>query len=73
MPYITSFERLALVETLQEVILEALSLRFGTLPQGLVDALNQVDDVARLKQLHRSSVTTVSLEEFQSLLSQSAE
>jgi len=73
MPYITSFERLTQVETLQEVILEALSLRFGTLPPGLVDALSQLDDVARLKQLHRGSVTTTSLEEFQSLLSQNAE
>jgi len=40
-------------------------LRFNELPASVVEKLNQLDDVVRLKQLHLQSVTSQSLEEFQ--------
>jgi len=43
-------------------------LRFNELPASVVEKLNQLDDVVRLKQLHLQSVTAQSLEEFQRLL-----
>ncbi len=82
MPYITSFERLAKEEgaregaregaitTLQAVIVETLALRFTTVPAGLVESLNRVDDVMVLRELNRQAVTATSLEQFQQVLEQ---
>jgi len=72
MPYITSVERLAREEgelaTLQEVIVNILKLRFDEAPQDLVEQLNEINDVTRLKQLYPQAVVTQSLDEFQQLL-----
>jgi hypothetical protein len=61
MPYATSFERL----TRQEDIIDILEIRFGEVPNELVDAINQVEDADLLKTLHRRAVTIESLFDFQ--------
>lgn len=76
MPYITSVERLAKEEgakegvalARREVILETLTLRFTTVPAVLAEQLNQVDEMAVLRELQRQAVIASSLEQFQQLL-----
>lgn len=72
MPYITSVERLAReegeLETLQEVIVNILKLRFNEVPQPLVERLHEINDVTHLKQIYPQAVLTQSLGEFQQSL-----
>jgi predicted transposase YdaD len=49
---------------LQEGILEALEIRFGQIPAGLREAVTAVDDLARLRCLHKASIQASSLEDF---------
>ncbi|GFE71940.1 transposase [Chroococcus sp. FPU101] len=78
MPYVTSVERLARQEGLDEGILQkgredvidVLTIRFSDVPPSLVEAINQIEDPSVLKTLHRQAVTIGSLVEFQNNLSQ---
>jgi predicted transposase YdaD len=51
-------------EGLQEAILETLSIRFGSTPTGLVEAIRNVEDEKLLRSLHRASLQVDSLEAF---------
>ena len=52
----------------QEAVLAYLEIRFGPVPQGLVEAMGQVADPARLEFLQRASFTCASIEEFATAL-----
>jgi hypothetical protein len=45
---------------------DVLQVRFGEVPSGLLEVLGQVQDLARLTELHRRAVGCTSLEEFAS-------
>jgi hypothetical protein len=69
MQYVTSIERLAreegIIEKGREDVIDVLQIRFGELPNELVDKVNQVEDVTQLKMILNRAVTTNSLSEFQ--------
>ena len=64
MPYVTSVERLAKAEGLQEALLDALEARFGEVPYQLREAIGHVHDEARLRRLHRQAVLIERLDDF---------
>ena len=68
MPYVTSFERIGMEKGLQQMVLEALDERFGTLPETLSDAIDQIQDQEQLRLLLRQAIRSASLAEFQSIL-----
>jgi len=72
MPYITSIERLGIergsLESKRESIIEVLEIRFADVPSELTAALNQIEDLEFLKQLHKRAVTVASVEELQQLI-----
>ncbi len=82
MPYITSVERMGIekgklqgklegiLQKGRETVIDALEIRFENVPSDLVDAINQIEDPAILKTLHRQAITLSSLSEFQSYLKQ---
>ena len=59
--------------TARESVLEALDTRFEAVPTEVADLINQIEDKAQLKHLHRQAITVASLEEFQQLLLQDIE
>ena len=59
--------------TARESVLELLEIRFEAVPEELVDAINQIEDKAQLKDLHRQAITVESIEAFQQLLSPESE
>jgi hypothetical protein len=76
MKYITNMERRGLekgvqigqIRSQQESVLAVLETRFGEVPYPLREAVTTMDDLARLKQWHRSAIQLPSLEEFQTRL-----
>ncbi|MBD2002218.1 MULTISPECIES: hypothetical protein [Cyanophyceae] len=68
MPYLTIFEEDAMVQVTREYILEVLETRFETVPQGLSDRINEIDDLALLKSLHKRAITVASVEEFEQVI-----
>jgi hypothetical protein len=80
MPYITSVERLARQEGLQqgisqgmaegiiqqrrEDVLEVLEVRFQEVPTEVIQKINQIEDPALLKTLHRQAIALGSVEQF---------
>lgn len=72
MPYITSVERLARIEGLvqkgREDVIEVLEVRFETLPNELIERINQIEDLELLKTLLRQGITIGSVADFQGLL-----
>ena len=64
MPYVTSMERLAKAEALQEALLDALEARFGEVSYQLREAVGHVHDETRLRQLLRSAVVVEKLDDF---------
>jgi hypothetical protein len=52
----------------QEAVLSNLQIRFGPVPHGLVEAMRQVTDSARLESLQRTSLACASIEEFAAAL-----
>jgi hypothetical protein len=74
MPYITNIERMGIEKGIlqkgRETVIDALEIRFENVPSALVDAINQIEDPAILKTLHRQAITLGSLSEFQSYLNQ---
>jgi hypothetical protein len=49
-------------------LIEVLETRFENVSQTIKEAVNQIEDVARLKQLHKQAITVASLIEFEQLL-----
>jgi hypothetical protein len=59
------------VQTTRENILDLLEIRFGTVSDRVTNALTGMDNLARLKALHRQAVLADSLTEFEMVLVQS--
>ncbi|MDJ0517121.1 MAG: hypothetical protein QNJ74_12995 [Trichodesmium sp. MO_231.B1] len=55
-------------ETYRQNILDLLERRFNSLPETLVKAVNEIDDLALLKQLHLETITVISVSEFEELI-----
>lgn len=68
MPYITGFERDGMVKNARESVIEVLETRFEVVPKELSDRLNQIKNIALLKQLHKQSITIGSVDEFQQMI-----
>ena len=72
MPYLTSIERSALergeIKKSREDILEVLQIRFNSVPESLINLVNEINDQQILKDLLRQAVITVSLTEFEAFL-----
>jgi hypothetical protein len=49
---------------LQDGVLFALELRFGNVPEGLAEAVRQVREEEKLRDLHRAAIREGSLEAF---------
>ncbi|MCT7956096.1 transposase [Laspinema palackyanum] len=56
------------LQTQRENILDLLQVRFGEVPQSLVEAVNRLEDISTLKQLHRQTISVGSIAEFEQLL-----
>ena len=73
MKYVTTIERRATekgiekgsVQAVTEVLVEALTLRFQSIPQELLVEIQKISDLTRLKALHRQAIIAQSLEEFE--------
>ena len=70
MPYITSFERDAKLETTREDVIDILETRFSSVPDTLRNSILAIDDLALLKRLHKRAITVNSVQEFEELLTQ---
>jgi hypothetical protein len=52
------------VVALQESVIEVLGVRFGAVPDVLMESLRRIADESRLRDLHRASLRCESIEEF---------
>ena len=72
MPLVTNIERRAIEktrkETQKENIIKLVQVRFGDIPQSLLENINQIDDISLLEQLLLSTIRVSSLEEFAQLV-----
>jgi hypothetical protein len=72
MPLVTNIERRAIEETRKETqkenIIKFVQVRFGDIPQSLLENINQIDDISLLEQLLLSTISVSSLEEFTQLV-----
>ncbi|MCT7960642.1 transposase [Laspinema sp. D1] len=59
------------LQTQRENILDLLQVRFGEVPQSLLEAVNGLEDITTLKQLLRQTISVGSLSEFEQLLDSS--
>ncbi|MFQ4144434.1 transposase [Chlorogloeopsis sp. ULAP02] len=70
MTYITSIERIGRAQAIQESIAEVLEARFNQVPPGLIEQVNKIYELDKLKQLLRRASITESISEFGQQLSQ---
>ena len=72
MPLVTNIERRAIERTRKETrkqdITKLVQVRFGDIPQSLLENINQIDDISLLEQLLLSTIRVSSLEEFAQLV-----
>jgi hypothetical protein len=68
MPLLSNIERRAIKRTRQQDIIKLLQVRFGHIPENLVENINKLDEQALLEQLLVSTITVNSVEEFQQLI-----
>jgi hypothetical protein len=80
MRYVTSIERLAKAEGIEQGIeqgilqnardsvIEVLETRFGEVPSSIVEVVNQIEESAVLKTLHKRAIAIPSVAEFEQLL-----
>jgi hypothetical protein len=61
-PYISSWERMAIQETLRANIIEIPEIRFGALPPGIAEILDEIIDAEVLRELRRQAVKGASLD-----------
>ncbi|MDY7004673.1 MAG: hypothetical protein SWX82_12115 [Cyanobacteriota bacterium] len=54
--------------TCRQNILDLLEKRFNSLPETLIKAINEINDLALLKQLHLETITVSSVAEFEDLI-----
>ena len=53
-----------LIASKQQDIVEALEIRFGTVPEGLREEIDLIGDPAKLTSLHRAAILCVDIESF---------
>ncbi|MBD1893486.1 transposase [Coleofasciculus sp. FACHB-129] len=74
MPFITPIERRGIrkgiVQNSRENVIEVLETRFETVPSSIAESINNIEDLAVLKQLLKRAITVSSLEEFQQAIAQ---
>ena len=68
MPVLSRMELRGIVKNARESVIEVLETRFEDVPQPIREAINQLEDISRLKQLMKQAITITSLVEFQQLL-----
>ncbi len=76
MRYVTSIERLAkeegieegIVQNARENVIEVLETRFGEVPNSIVEAINEINEPSLLKTLLKSAIAIPSTTEFQQVL-----
>jgi hypothetical protein len=68
MPFITGIERRGMLKNQRENVIDVLQTRFGEVPADFIAAINDLDEISVLKELHREAVTINSLEEFEQIL-----
>lgn len=68
MPFITSFEMDGMIQGARKSVIIVLETRFESIPEALREAINQIEDLAQLKQFLKSAVRVNSLENFEQLL-----
>ncbi|WP_071884363.1 hypothetical protein [Oscillatoria acuminata] len=76
MPFMSQFEEIAqekgiergTVQNQRENTLAVLEVRFGDVPPEVVEAVNGIEDIPTLKQLHRQAIAIGSVAQFQELL-----
>ncbi|MFN7384438.1 MAG: hypothetical protein ACK5RY_20285 [Dolichospermum sp.] len=68
MPLVTNIERRAIERTRKQDIIKLLQVRFGDIPQSLLENINQIDDTSFLEQIFVSTISVNSLEEFAQLV-----
>ena len=72
MPLVTNIERRAIERTRKETrkqdITKLVQVRFGDIPENLLENINQIDDISLLEQLLLSTISVSSLEEFAQLV-----
>jgi len=56
--------RRAVLQNLVRVVCDLLEIRFGVIPEGLCEEVNQIDDASKLQELHREAALCTSLEQF---------
>ncbi|MCT7956095.1 transposase [Laspinema palackyanum] len=61
------------LQTQRENILDLLQVRFGEVPQSLVEVVNRLEDISTLKQLIRQTISVGSIAEFEQLLNPSTD
>ena len=65
MPYMTSWERIAMRKGIRESLLEVLEERFGEVPEEVKGKIEAIYDTEELKNLNRQAVRVTNLSEFQ--------
>lgn len=68
MPYLTTIERFAELRTIRAAIVEVLEVRFGAVPEALIEQLEVQTDVNQLKHLHRQAILIPAIADFLALL-----
>ena len=53
-----------LIASKQQDIVEALEIRFGTVPEGLREEIELIGDLSKLTSLHRAAILCVDIESF---------
>jgi len=53
-----------IIRTTKENIIEALELRFGKISSELIDKINQINDPAKLKELHKKAIQIKEIDNF---------
>ena len=53
-----------IIRTTKENIIEALELRFGKISPTIIDKINQTNDTAKLKELHKKAIQIKEIDSF---------
>lgn len=56
------------LRSIREAVMRALEIRHGRLPQGIMEALELINDHTRLERLHEGAIKAASIEEFAQML-----
>lgn len=68
MAYMTNFEKLAILQSTRELLLDALEEKFRVVPEEVQGKLQEIEEREVLRQLHRQAIHASSMEEFLKLM-----